>query len=275
MLSGREELIRQEVEEGTGAEIGLKLDRTSLQAGIRIWFEDLDENHSPVLMLRPHGLHRYRAELGFGRFAGLTVKQMQRADHEEQLLARALVQSVASAGATVRFSDQQVIENWRITGPQFWIAVEKGGLSDRFGEDVLVSVCRELVIPIMAAMAELYGYDPVPDDDNDDKIMPMEGLVSLSIVKRRERNPRNRLLCLRLHGPQCGVCGDDPTKTYGEAGAILEVHHIQPLALLDEAMAYDPARDLILLCPNCHRAIHRRRPIPYSPGELKQVMGLL
>ena len=31
---------------------------------------------------------------------------------------------------------------------------------------------------------------------------------------------------------------------------------------------YDPATDLIPLCPNCHRAVHTRRPVPWTPANL-------
>ena len=75
-------------------------------------------------------------------------------------------------------------------------------------------------------------------------------------MNRRERNPRNRLLCLQIHGEVCAVCDLDPRTAYGDAGSIIEVHHLQQLASSDKARHYDPAVDLVPLCPNCHKAVH-------------------
>lgn len=43
-------------------------------------------------------------------------------------------------------------------------------------------------------MAELYGYDPVGPSPEELEKSALEGAIKLSVVKRRERNPRNRLL---------------------------------------------------------------------------------
>jgi 5-methylcytosine-specific restriction protein A len=124
----------------------------------------------------------------------------------------------------------------------------------------------------MAAMAELIGYDML-DERVADEAPAFEGAVLQSVVNRRERNPRNRLLCIRIHGEKCKSCGLDPKKKYGAAGSIIEVHHLEPLATLVEARPYDPRKDLVPLCPSCHRAAHTRRPIPFSLNELVELMG--
>ena len=89
---------------------------------------------------------------------------MQQAGEEEVQLARALVKSV-SRSADVRIGADQSLDNWRIDGGSFTIVAEKRGIDRRFGDDALAATCRELVIPILAAMAELYGYDPVEELD--------------------------------------------------------------------------------------------------------------
>lgn len=266
MLAARQQLVLRETEEGTGATIGLELDRSAQQAGLRLWFADLGRGRSPIVHLRPKGLRRYEASLGFGNFAAETIRQMMSADEEERQLARALVRSM-TATAEVRCGNQD-LDTWQIDGPDFTIVAEKRSLENRFTEDALIETCRDLVIPLLAAMAELYGYDVVePPELSGDAIL--EGAVSVSLVRRRERNPRNRLLCLRIHGNRCAICRLDPARQYGEDVSILEVHHVQPLALQDGPAAYDPARDLVPLCPNCHRAVHTRRPVPWSPEELR------
>lgn len=58
----------------------------------------------------------------------------------------------------------------------------------------------------------------------------------------------------------CAVCSFDFETTYGALGSgYIEAHHICPLAELSSAKASRP-EDLILVCANCHRMLHRRRP---------------
>jgi 5-methylcytosine-specific restriction protein A len=268
MLAAKQSLILREVEEGTGAAIRLEEDRSGMQAGLRLWFADLPRSHSPIVTLRPVGLRRLQTTLTFGNFAADTIRQMNCADAEEVQLARALIASVTDS-AVVRFGDGQSLYDWRIHG-NFSLTAEKRDIIERFEDDALAATCRELVIPILAAMAELYGYDPI-----EEPIGPageIEGALSVSVIRRRERNPRNRLLALRIHGGLCKVCGFDPIRQYPDLRSIIEVHHIQPLSSLGEPRAYDPSEDLIPLCPNCHRAAHTKRPLPWSPDELQAML---
>ncbi len=269
MLAAKQSLILREVEEGTGAAIGLEEDRSGMQTGLRLWFSDLPRSHSPIVTLRPAGLRRFQATLTFGNFAADTIGQINRADAEEIQLARALIASVAKS-ATIRFADGQSLDDWRIPDRGFSLTAEKRNITERFEDDALAATCRELVIPILAAMAELYGYDPI-----EEPVGPageIEGELSASVIRRRERNPRNRLLALRIHGELCKICGFDPARQFPVLRSIIEVHHIQPLSSLGAPRAYDPSVDLIPLCPNCHRAAHTRRPLPWSPTELRAML---
>lgn len=267
MLPAHHSLIRDEVEAGTGAAVDLEVAGGAAQAGLRLWFTDLGRARSPIIELRPKGLKRYEALLRFGTIAGETVTQMQKAQPEELQLARALIRSVA-AEAEVSIPNQ-TLDNWIITGGEFSVSAELRGVENRFADEAVIATCRALVTPMLAAMAELYGYDPVAAPEDPAEPL-MEGAVRYSVVKRRERNPRNRLLCLRIHGASCGVCGTDPSSIYGDAGGIIEVHHIQPLSGAEGARPYNPETDLIPLCPSCHRAAHTRRPMPWAPDELRQ-----
>ena len=270
MLPAHRSLIRDEVEAGTGAAVDLEVAPGAAQSGLRLWFSDLGRARSPIIELRPKGLKRYEALLRFGTTAGETVSQMRRAQPEELQLARALIRSVA-AQADVVIPDQ-TLDDWVITGGDFTVSAELKGVENRFADEAVISTCRALVTPMLAAMAELYGYDPVEEQEETFDAL-MEGAVRYSVVKRRERNPRNRLLCLRIHGMACGICGTDPTAVYGDAGSIIEVHHIQPLSGADGPRPYNPETDLIPLCPSCHRAAHTRRPLPWSPDELRQKLS--
>lgn len=271
MLTQAQDLIQRETVAGTGAAIGLEPFKSgdTAQTGLRLWFDDLGKGHSPVVELRPYGMKRYRCTLSFGRFAMDTIHQMQQADEEERQLARAIISTID--GLTI--APEQSPEDWVITGPEFEMQADKRIEAGRFEEDALKETCRDLVIPILAAMAELYGYDPIEERLPEDEHLLMEGEVKLSVIRRRERNPRNRLLCLRVHGHQCKVCGVKPSELYGDAGDIIEVHHLQPLSSSDGVRTYNPATDLIPVCPNCHRAAHTRRPAPWSPDELREKLS--
>ncbi len=52
----------------------------------------------------------------------------------------------------------------------------------------------------------------------------------------------------------CQACGVEPLKVYGVE--VIEAHHRIPLSKSEEGRVTEIA-DLILLCPNCHRAVHR------------------
>jgi 5-methylcytosine-specific restriction protein A len=268
MISDRQDIIRRELEAGTGAVIGMDVDQSGTRTGLRLWFADLDARHGPVAELRPYGIRGYRISLGFGKFAGEVVRQIQSAGPEDLGLARALVASISPTVA-LELSGQGR-DNWIVDSGAFKITATARGLPEDQDEAVTV-VCREAIVPLMAAMAELIGYDVI--DEEDSEAHACEGAILVSTVRRRERNPRNRLLCIRLHGERCACCGIEPMSVYGEAGGIIEVHHLEALSLLAAPRPYDPAIDLTPLCPNCHRAVHTRRPIPFSLGELHAHMS--
>lgn len=270
MISSRQDIIRNELEAGTGAEIGMAIDQSGTRTALRIWFADLDARHGPLAELRPHGLRGYRVVLGFGKFAGEVVRQIQAASAEDVGLARALVASIGTA-VDVDFSGQGR-DDWHVASGAFTITATARSLPENPDAAVIV-VCREVIVPLMAAMAELIGYDVIEEEVAE--AHAFEGAILISTVKRRERNPRNRLLCIRLHGEKCACCGFDPRSIYGEAGGIIEVHHLEALSLLDTPRPYDPAKDLAPLCPNCHRAVHTRRPAPFSLSELRAQMLML
>ena len=268
MLSARQALIREELEAGTGAAIGMAVDGSKSRTGLRIWFADLEERHGPVAELRPYGLKGYAVTLGFGAFAGEVVRRIASAGPEDVHLARALVASIVSS-VEVEVQGQEMVD-WKIASGDFRMTAIIRNLP-RDTEVALTEVSRDTIVPMMAAMAELIGYDVIEEDDHGEP--EYEGAELVATVRRRERNPRNRLLCIRLHGEVCACCGLDPRETYGVAGSIIEVHHLEPLSLLKEPRPYDPARDLAPLCPNCHRAVHTRRPEPWSLEELGELMA--
>ncbi len=269
MIANKKNLIVRELEEGTGAAIAAKVDLSGIRSSLRIWFLDLDEKHGPVAELRPYGLKGHQVVLTFGNFSREVIAEIQKASFEDIQLARALVTSIR-VGVVVEIYGQNISE-WKVMDGAFQMTATLRDLEHPFEDMAVILTCRDVIVPIMAAMAELIGYDIVEESvDND--LPAFEGAIRRSVINRRERNPRNRLLCIRIHGEKCKACGVEPKKVYGEAGSIIEVHHLEPLASLIESRSYDPLVDLVPLCPSCHRAVHARRPLPYSIEELKSQM---
>lgn len=268
MLKNHTDLISKEIAEGTGAGISLSTREDGFRTGLDIWFSDLERNRGPVIELRPKGLKSHRVELRFGNFSRPIIEQISAAPDEDIELARSLVESI-SPEARVEIPGQ-AISSWLVNDGKFCVHATLRHDESADSPDAMIATCREVIVPLMAAMAELIGYDIVVDNEPD---AAMEGLLTTREIATRERNPRNRLLCLRIHGHVCKVCGLVPETLYGDAGSIIEVHHLQPLSSLGKPRKYDPRTDLAPLCPNCHRAVHTRKPIPYSIAELQCMMG--
>ena len=269
MIARSKELILRELEEGTGASIAVEVNDTGLRSALRIWFSDLDEQRGPIAELRPHGLKGHRVDLALGNFSAPILEQIARATPEDIQLARALVASIGPK-AKVEIRGQQ-LNDWTVRDGHFRMVATIRHEDSADTDAAITQTCREIIVPMMAAMAELIGYDPVEDVGNFDALQA-EGAILHSVIVRRERNPRNRLLCVRIHGSRCKACHVEPRSIYREAGTIIEVHHLEPLATLAAPRTYDPRTDLVPLCPNCHRAVHTRRPVPYTLEELASFM---
>lgn len=102
-----------------------------------------------------------------------------------------------------------------------------------------------------------------------------EGKVQSIQITKYERDARNRIAAIQIHGLKCQVCGFDFGKTYGALGeGFIEVHHKKPLHNLNgEEIKINPKTDLACLCSNCHRMIHRQADKVLSIVELKQLLA--
>lgn len=93
----------------------------------------------------------------------------------------------------------------------------------------------------------------------------------VSTVYERDRN--NRLRAIQYHGTVCSVCGFDFGTTYGELGqGFVEIHHVRPLSETNTKHEVDPRVDLLPVCANCHRMLHRRQGRVLTVDELKMLM---
>ncbi len=102
----------------------------------------------------------------------------------------------------------------------------------------------------------------------------LEGAQVTFFGKRYERNPVNRMKAIEIHGTKCKVCGFNFEQVYGERGrGFIEVHHTKPLYLGDEEQEIDPKKDLVPVCSNCHRMIHRRKDEVLTVEQLQEMLG--
>jgi len=90
----------------------------------------------------------------------------------------------------------------------------------------------------------------------------LEGAVTLRIHRIRERDrslvsTAKRLFVEKHGGLFCAVCRFSFSKTYGELGEdFIEAHHTKPVGERNGATE-TKVEDLVMVCSNCHRMIHR------------------
>jgi 5-methylcytosine-specific restriction protein A len=100
----------------------------------------------------------------------------------------------------------------------------------------------------------------IESETTEETLARSEGAAKYSYSKRYERNPENLLKAIEMHGCKCCICGFDFELVYGERGkGFIEVHHTKPLSEVEGETVIDPATDLVPVCSNCHRMIHRRK----------------
>lgn len=123
------------------------------------------------------------------------------------------------------------------------------------------------------------GHQPSPASDLPDIDLPAAGVEGAARLVSHLRRERNRALVdakktgtLNATGRLCcEVCGFDFSATYGAIGeGFCEVHHLVPLSAFSESVT-TTLDDLAVLCSNCHRVIHRSKPM-LSVAELTKVV---
>ena len=220
--------------------------------------------------MKPYGILSHRVTLSFGNYSQRIIDQIGTASEDSKKLARTLVRCASEVSKLELMG--QSLDDWTVRDGTFKIVADYRHQDARAStEEAVLDTCRNVAIPLMAAMTELIGHNPVNSPQSTAE-PEFEGALVPSVIIRRERSPRNRLACLRIHGHACKGCGLEPESVYGSAGGIIEVHHLEPLSLIEDPRLYDPATDLIPLCPNCHRAVHTQKPYPLTLEELRDRM---
>lgn len=106
----------------------------------------------------------------------------------------------------------------------------------------------------------------IADDEILHAAVADEVAISLEQAKRYrqhrsiERQTSHSKVVKKKLGTRCMGCDFELRDLYGEiAQGVIEAHHLTALASLEdnETVRFDPAKDFAVLCPNCHRIIHR------------------
>ncbi len=103
-------------------------------------------------------------------------------------------------------------------------------------------------------------------NDDDESTFP-EGTEKYKLHRSRERDSAlsrkaKRLRLLKTGKLECEVCLFDFARQFGPHGeGFIEAHHKVPVSQLD-GKSKTRVADLALVCSNCHRMLHRGKPLP-------------
>ncbi|HRI22652.1 MAG TPA: HNH endonuclease [Panacibacter sp.] len=99
----------------------------------------------------------------------------------------------------------------------------------------------------------------------DEELLFPEGKAKYALHLYKERNKKLVALKKKLAFDKnpllpCEICFSSFKEKYGDIGeGFIEAHHVFPISELKEGTE-TKLEDLILVCPNCHKMIHRKRP---------------
>ena len=159
-------------------------------------------------------------------------------------------------------------------GKAFKVCIEKSFSKDSVGyPSNEIDWIVENALIMKSIVTNILQKDILLEEPYETIISGVEGKPKQYYVIKYERNPLNRKAALKLHGYKCAVCGFDFEKVYGELGKnFIEVHHTKPLYSLEEEVVVDPKKDLVCVCSNCHRMLHRKKGEILTVEELKKIV---
>ena len=153
------------------------------------------------------------------------------------------------------------VDEFNYTGYQFYNCPDRNGDIRKGIQFKLLSITKDFSKSI--------------EDDHDEG--SKEGKVVYKIHKSFERDgslPREKKkkVLNELGYLSCEVCDFNFTEKYGDRGKnYIECHHNTPVSGLNEGDV-TKLSDLTLLCSNCHRIIHRKKPW-LTIDELREIFN--
>ncbi|QNJ90964.1 HNH endonuclease [Mycolicibacterium fluoranthenivorans] len=166
--------------------------------------------------------------------------------------------------------------------PDYAGAPTKGGAGDlvvlaEFLDDgPRMSAVADLIRAGVRSGDLLDDLETFPDvDDVESEAVEGRLLERRHFARERDRRLRQKKIADHLATNSdlaCFTCGFDFKAAYGEHGeGYIECHHVVPLHASGETRT--KLKDLVLLCANCHRMIHRKSPW-LTPDQLLERIGL-
>ena len=159
-------------------------------------------------------------------------------------------------------------------GRRGWIRSDGSPVRQDSGvKEILGAWADRSAAELEAAVLALRDAIPTnPDESSIEGEARTEGGKKVYVSWRYERDGANRRAAIGFHGVDCMGCRFSFQEAYGAAGAgYIEVHHVVPLAE-HGVRETDPATDLIVLCANCHRIVHRKRGLCLSLEGLRAIV---
>jgi 5-methylcytosine-specific restriction protein A len=134
---------------------------------------------------------------------------------------------------------------------------------------------RDELSKLATAIRSGYALTVDENTDSDEESAFPEGRVLYRLHKQRERSSKvvatKKEQALSSGCLACEICSFDFFQAYGQLGyGYLECHHTTPIAEY-EINQKTRLQDLALVCANCHRMLHRRRPW-LRPHDLRQLL---
>lgn len=127
----------------------------------------------------------------------------------------------------------------------------------------------------------LRNYEPSSTatvDLTEDDLGFSEGKKALYIHVKRERNAslvkKAKEAFIKEHGNlYCEICNFnyEDKYIYEVANAFVEAHHMKPISKLEENEK-TKISDLVMVCSNCHRMVHRYKPFIENKKDLKKIL---
>jgi 5-methylcytosine-specific restriction enzyme A len=159
-------------------------------------------------------------------------------------------------------------ENWRLAGMTYRLTHERIALSQFPTES---DVIRAIIGPIEPTETSDAIFADVLDQV---KLLQetLEGRKSLREHLIRERDAGLiRKFKNGLRSYKCFICNFDFEENYRTIGkAFIEAHHVSPIGSRDEE-SVTRVNDLIAVCSNCHRMLHRQSP-PFTSAQIAEAL---
>ena len=148
--------------------------------------------------------------------------------------------------------------NWNPAGNTYRVQSERLLTAPYIDEEGLIRAVAGQPIPLEPLSV---ASDTPFQDDAELDFQDEEGRTILRKHLARERSARLvQKFKASLTSFACCVCGFDFLRVYGELGrGFIEAHHSKPLAELEPEETVS-TQDLVPVCSNCHRMLHRRYP---------------